>query len=57
MIQSNDVSVVKELLGQTDIRSTEKYLHFKVAHLADALDGRRQVVELVPRGKKEVKEK
>jgi integrase len=57
MIQKNDVSVVKELMGQSDIRSTEKYLHFKVAHLAEALDGRRQVVELVPKGKKEVKEK
>ena len=57
MIQNNDVSVVKELLGQSDVRSTEKYLHFKIAHLAAALDGRRQVVELVPKGKKEVKEK
>jgi integrase len=57
MIQHNDVSVVKELLGQSDVRSTEKYLHFKVAHLTEALDGRRQVIELVPKGKKEVKEK
>ncbi len=56
MIQNNDVTVVKELMGHADIRTTEKYLHFRMAHLADVPGRRREVVKLVPkRSETEVK--
>jgi integrase len=40
MIQNNDVSIVKELMGHSDIRTTQKYLHTKMDKLNKAVNSR-----------------
>lgn len=47
LIQDNDVAVVKELMGHADIRTTQKYLHFRMTHLAEVVSHRKKAVKLV----------
>lgn len=47
LIQNNDVAVVKELMGHSDIRTTQKYLHFRMAHLAEVVRDRKKVIRLL----------
>lgn len=47
LIQDNDVTMVKELMGHSDIRTTEKYLHMKVTKLTDIVNARKKIVRLV----------
>ena len=41
LIQNNDVTLVKELMGHSDIRTTEQYIHAKLERLSDAVNTRR----------------
>jgi len=38
-----DVTIVKELMGHSDIRTTEKYVHMKMSKLADVVNSRKVV--------------
>ena len=46
LIQNNDVTIVKELMGHSDIKTTEKYLHMKMTRLENAVNNRK-IVKLV----------
>lgn len=41
LIQYNDVAVVKELMGHSDIATTQKYLHMKIVNLAEVVNSRK----------------
>jgi integrase len=43
LIQDNDVTIVKALMGHSDIRTTEKYTHMRVSRLADVVDARKVI--------------
>jgi integrase/recombinase XerD len=43
LIQGNDVTIVKALMGHSDIRTTEKYTHMRVSRLADVVDARKVI--------------
>lgn len=41
LIQDNDVTIVKTLMGHSDIRTTEKYTHMRINRLADVVNSRK----------------
>jgi len=43
LIENNDVMMVKELMGHSSVKTTEKYLHMRVAKLRDAVNSRKSV--------------
>ena len=43
MIEKADVSIVKELMGHSSIKTTEKYLHMKVEKLKDVVNSRGKI--------------
>ncbi|MCX5804303.1 MAG: tyrosine-type recombinase/integrase [Proteobacteria bacterium] len=43
LIQNNDVTLVKELMGHSDIRTTVKYLHLKMDKLEGAVNNRKVI--------------
>lgn len=43
LIEQADVSVVKELMGHSSIKTTEKYLHMKVEKLKDVVNARGKI--------------
>jgi hypothetical protein len=47
LVQDNDVAVVKELMGHSDIRTTQKYLHFRMSHLAEVVSNRKKMIKLL----------
>lgn len=55
LIQNNDVTIVKELMGHSDIRTTEKYLHLKMTKLSEVVNSRRTVIKMENRSEIEVK--
>lgn len=38
LIQDNDISIVKELMGHSDIRTTEKYLHMRMSKMSKVVN-------------------
>lgn len=54
MIQNNDLTTVKELMGHSDIRTTQHYLHLKMRNLAHAVNSRKTPIRLVNRSAIEV---
>ncbi|MEI6152881.1 MAG: tyrosine-type recombinase/integrase, partial [Deltaproteobacteria bacterium] len=54
LIEYNDIHMVKEAMRHSDIRMTEKYLHLKVANLADMVNSRKRSVKLLNRSDIEV---
>jgi integrase len=55
LIEDNDMYKVKEAMRHSDIRMTEKYLHLKVAKLADMVNSRKKPVKLLNRSDIEVR--
>jgi integrase len=55
LIENNDIYKVKEAMRHSDIRMTEKYLHLKVAKLADMVNSRKKPVKLLNRSDIEVR--
>jgi integrase len=55
LIENNDIYKVKEAMRHSDIRMTEKYLHLKVAKLADMVNSRKGSVKLLNRSDIEVR--
>ena len=51
LIQDNDVTIVKALMGHSDIRTTEKYTHMRINRLADVVNSRK-VIRLQKNGSK-----
>ena len=41
LIEDNDVTIVKALMGHSDIRTTEKYTHMRINRLADVVNSRK----------------
>jgi len=48
LIQHNDVTVVKELMGHSDIRTTQKYVHMRMTKLSDVVNNR-HIIKLASR--------
>lgn len=47
LVQKNDITVIKELMGHSTIKTTEGYLHYRIKHLTSAVNTRRDnVIEL-----------
>jgi integrase len=55
IIQKYDVTFVKELLGHSDIRTTQKYLHLKMTKLSEIVNSRRTIIKMENRSEIEVK--
>jgi len=41
LVLKNDVTIVKELMGHSTIKTTSNYLHFRMNHLSGAINSRR----------------
>lgn len=54
LIQNNDVTMVKELMGHSDIKTTEKYLHMKMAKLEDAVNNRKHLMLIRSKNRSEL---
>lgn len=50
LIEHEDVAYVKELMGHSDIRTTQKYLHMRMSKLRDVVNRRGKVIEMDGRG-------
>jgi len=48
------IIVIKELMGHSDIRTTQHYLHLKMRNLANAVNSRKTPIRLVNRSAIEV---
>jgi integrase len=47
LVEKYDISLVGELMGHSDIRTTKKYLHARVAKLAAIVNDRRAIFSIV----------
>lgn len=54
LVEENDISLVKELMGHSDIQTTQKYLHMRMTKLRDVVNKRGKVIP-IDRKEKEAK--
>ena len=56
LIQNNDISIIKELMGHSDIRTTQNYLHMRIANLTEAVNSRKVLRLVKPERNRQVTE-